>query len=1249
MPASLPGKIGDYQVLGELGRGGMGIVYKVKDARNGQLCALKIIPPESLARPDSALRFKREFRAMQRVEHPNVIRVFESGTHDSCPYFTMELIEGKDIRRWLDGDELIVPQGKDPPPAGVLSPQQRARLNDPMRVKKLADAIIQVSFALTAIHSHRIVHRDLKPDNIMVSRAGLAKLMDFGIAKQLTGHSEHSSGGMVVGTFKYLSPEQALGADIDGRADLYCLGIILYELLAGRHPFYSENSVGYAYHHARKPPPPIDRFNPEVHTGLKQICERLIKKDPRERYPTAEDVIVAVREKMEGYEEQSSRLRAAAGPVGKLPFELARDQLFQPALVGREKEKQKLLQSCEHLLAGRGHIVAVTGQKGIGKTRLVREVAGLAKAKSVELLWGKCSRDGGLPYQPFIDVLDQIIDQAAKSRGDEVQRLLGAEGPILARYLSSIERLDPRARPRPAAPLEPQGERVRFVSAVSTFLGRASAAQARVLVLDDVHHADEASLGLARHLADTVARGDVAGDPSRVAPLTLILTLDPADQSAPEARALLSRLSQEKAFVSLSLPHLGAVEVREMLQSMIGGGEVAQALADFLHHETDGVPGLVEERVRAWAEAGELRRKGRQWVLMKKVSSESQQRTATALKRPPAEQATASLVPSRNVLADASDLPGSLPDPLRDPAEGGGEVVELRAATRADIPVVVADEKLGEKRVARLGALARDVAERMAVAGERVHATLVERIALRREEELLDALDELLKRGIVAEDKGEAWYRFAGADDRQALLDLLPKHRRQHLHQLVARAIEEDARKYKRATNPEDLARHYLEGGEPLKAFEHLLAAARIALAASATQTAADRVREAQELFTDELRGDSGGQSSDGRARDAQLAKCDAELVLLRLDVLAAVGEHKECAALAKRRLAKMRGHVDPRTIGEILLRLAGSERSLGELDAAVEHVGEVLGITERGGAHALRCRAKSLCGQIYEQRGQFERSERYYNDALELARAIGDELEEERARSAIAGRRLLAGDLQAARRDFESLLASAQARGEKLRITGYVNSLGIIAHEAGQYDEAEVAYRRMIELAKPAGDRRSVATGLGNIGVVRRDQERYDDALSLCAKAARVLSEIEAVEQLGYVRIVEAQILLEKGDDAGAAKKAQEAVDLAEKSGASLRVAEARICRGLAVARRGDARRGLDDVHAGLEAARAVGANRVVLYGILAESEAKMIDGAAGEAAALLREGLQRARATGFQRFVFKYEAAQRRLKIPA
>jgi eukaryotic-like serine/threonine-protein kinase len=1284
--ANLPPNIGKFQVLSELGRGGMGIVYKVKDAKSGQLAALKMIPPEALVRPDSALRFKREFRAMQRVEHPNVIRVFEAGTHESCPFFTMELIEGKDIKHWLDGEDAIVPATKDPPPNGTLTDDQRKRLNQPVRVKKLADAVVQVAYALSEIHSHRIVHRDLKPDNVMVSKAGVVKLMDFGIAKQLSGPSEHSSGGMVVGTFKYLSPEQALGADVDGRADLYCLGIILYELLAGRHPFYSENSVGYAYHHARKQPPDIARFNPEVHKGLKAVCERLIKKDPRDRFPTADDVIAAIREAMDGYvEEMSQKLKPA--PKGKeLPFELAKDQLFAPSLVGRAAETKSLIGAAEQLLAGRGAVVAVTGKKGIGKTRLVREAAAQAKARNIEFLWGACQQSGGLPYQPYVDILDQLVQNAADTlAADEVKRLLGDEGRVLARYVPAIERLEAEARPRAAPALDPQGEKIRFLSAVTAFLGRCAAAQARVLVIDDIHHADELSLQLTRHLTETLARSEPAADApaQRFAPLCLIFTLDPADTAAEEARALLSRLSQDRAFQGLAPPPLTPAEVREMLASMIGGGEVAQALADYLHHETEGVPGLVEERVRSWAESGELRRKGRQWVLIKptrvrveqKELKEVDGRSGKSAKEPasapaPVPAAVPAPAPAKEksrakVVVEEVDALGpdtleksraaQVPPPSAEISERSErlEVVEVRAATRADIPIPVLGESPSEKRIARLSPIARDVAERMAVAGERAHGTLLERIALRTEDELLDALDELIKRDIISEDKGEAFFRFADGDDRDALLKGIPAERRQRLQLQIARAIEEDAKRHKRKVNPEEQARHYLEGGDSVAAIEQLMQAARVSLAASATQSAAQRVGEAQELVQKELK---------TQPNDAALIRCDVELVLLRLDVLAAVNIHTDCVSLAKRRLPKLRGQVESRLVCETLLRLAASERVLGDLDAALEHVGEVLATTERGGNHGLRCRAKSLCGQIYEQRGQFDLSERYHTDALELARAIGDELEEERARAAIANRRLIAGDLVSARADFERLLKQAESRGEKLRILGYVNALGIIAHEQARYDEAEVAYRRMLELAKPTGDRRSLAIAHGNIGVVRRDQARFNDALSQCDRAARILKDLNQNEGLAYVRIVEAQTLLDRAfhkatveknaeearaDDQAALEKADEAFDLAERASAAMRLAEACICRGQAQVRLGKKDEGIVDILRGLDAAKAVAANRITLFGLSARAEAHALAGEAKDASALWKDAMRRAQSTGFQRFVTRLDdlAAKRNI----
>jgi len=1188
MTGAHPSHIGDYEVLGVLGRGGMGVVYRVRDPESEEIVALKIVSPEHLGKSEAVLRFKREFRAMQRVQHPNVVRVFTSGTHEGCPFFTMEVIEGSDVKAWLDDGDPIVKLGKNPPPSGVLEPEQRRRLNDPARVRRVSEAIIQVALALGAIHRHRIVHRDLKPDNILVSKAGVVKLMDFGIAKQITTNTEHSSGGLVVGTFKYLSPEQAMGRQVDGRADLYCLGIVLYEALAGRHPFYSDTSVGYAYHHARKAPPPLVTFNPEVDKGLADICERLIKKDPNERFPTAEDVVAAIRRAVDG--ESGSVARAKEEKTGA-----GRADVFPPAHIGRAREMGALLTHCEQLLGGQGRVVVVKGPPQIGKTRLVREAAAQARALDVEFVVGRCDPDAGGPYHPFIEILDKIVDDHAETHRDEVTNLLGKDAPVLARYLPSIERLGSAAHARPVGALEPQAERLRFMTAASSFLGRVSMIKRRVLVVENLEHADELSLELIRHLADSVASAEARAPSPRGAPVGLLLTLQPSAERAQKARELVDEL-HGKASRGIALSPLDTDGVREMVVTMTGGGDVGGELAAALHAETKGIPGVVEERIRALAEAGLLRRQGSEWVLMK--------RPARAKK------------PSLDVeLPDLAELDSIEPS----------DAVELRAATRADLRLVALDAGLPEeRRLKRISPVSRDVAERAAVIGERFSGLLVNRVALRPEAELLDALNDLLDAKVLAEAGEGEGYRFVSPEQRDILLrgiepDALKLH-----HQAVVRALEEEARALKRPVDPEVLARHHELGGEPLKALGKLTIAARRALEAGAPQTAAERVREAQELFMRECA---------DKAEDLDVARRDADLVLLRLDVLAAFGEHKECVSLATRRLPKMRTLLEPRVIAEVLLRLATSEHAIGDLDDAFTHATEALTISERANNPSLRCRVKSLCGAIYAQRGQFDHAERYWKDAVDLARTVGDENEEERARSALAGRRLDVGDLAGAERAFTVLLDGARARGERVRVASYVNALAVIAHERGRYDEAERAYREAIQLAKPTGNRRIIGIGLLNLATVFRDRRRFEDATFFARRAWRMLESIDDREVVAAVRIVESQIELEVDRADEAQRLADQAFDVAERTGSVSKLAEASICRGLAQVKLGQLDAGRADIERGVQAARELDLNRILLIGLGALVECHARAGERDDAVSILGDARKRAADTGFVR----------------
>jgi serine/threonine protein kinase/tetratricopeptide (TPR) repeat protein len=1167
-----PERIGDYILLGEIGRGGMGVVFRARDERTGQHVALKMLPPEAMDKGDSALRFKREFRAIRRVIHPNVIRVFEAGTFKSAPYFTMELVDGKDIRRWLDGDEPIVRTGKEPPPSTALAEDLRRRLNDPGRIRRLAEAMIQVGFALGAIHAHRIVHRDLKPDNIMVTTSGVVKLMDFGIAKQISAsHSgDTSSGGMVVGTFKYLSPEQALGLDIDGRADLYCLGIILYELLAGRHPYFSETSVGYAYHHARTMAPPITKFNPEVNPGLRAIAERLLQKEPEKRFSTADAVIAATKEAVKGIADRVQHMEDSRPNDSEPPFQLSRDPLFAPALIGRAHELKTLRNAMERSLKGEGHVVLLSGATGSGKSRLVKEVAAEVKELGLGMLSGNAAKTPGRPYGVFNEVFGELVRELQVLPVAELDSVLGSDGPVLVRHLPALNRLPPSVRPRPAPALAPDDEGIRLRAAVSDTLGRVARRKPRIIVFDDVHAADEASLELIVHLATALVVPD-RGKGERVG---LIITVDPqlvATDSATDR--MVKELSGLPRFKSVPLKSLTAQEAAQMLRGMVGGDDVAGAVGEALIKETGGNPFLVEARIRTWADRGDLVRTESRWVMR---------------------------------------------------AEKGRTFIDLSHVTSNDVPMPITGKgEPVEERLATLSEPARDVAERASVLEGRLHADVLLRVVLRPEDEVLDAVDELIKRKVFVEGNEDDSYLFVSEEMRLSISQSLGAEKRSRLHLLVAHALEDMGRRSGRGAEPEALARHYKLGGEPSRALDYLAQATRRALDVSATRAALRYLGEAQQCL--EAQGSARG--------DAEAARRQMGVLLLRLETLTLLGHVQEVARLCRENLTPLLGRTDPRLEAEARFHEASAETFLGSTDKALQLITQVLSVTERGGAHRLRCRAKRLCGWIYERRGQPDRGLRYTMEALELARAIGDEPEEQAARMAIASRRMETGDLSAAQRDYATVLQHAQSRGERLRACSCLNMLGLIQHELAEYAEAESNYRKARELALSVGHRRLVGQTTLNLGVAAKDQGRTDDALRAIEEARRAFESSGAQDAMVQADIVVAQALLAASREEEALEAAKRACRGAEHLMLALHESEATITRGLATALCGKGPAGLTDIQGGLNRARALDSNRLILLGLwyLGLGRASVGDEAGARAA--LDEGLARADRTGYRR----------------
>src|SRR5919205_1199403 len=265
--------ISHYRVLGQIGEGGMGVVYVAEDTRFGRRVAIKI-PHAGKEESHYRARFLREARAVSKLNHRNIATVYDMGqTDDGRPYIVMELVSGQTL-----GDVLAGPG---------------------LSVARAVEVIREVAEALSEAHSRNIVHRDIKPSNVIINERGEVKVLDFGLAKQLEDEnagpdartllSARTRSDVVIGTPLYLSPEQARGAQVDGRSDLFALGALLYECVAGRPPFSGSNVIEIGAQVLHFDPPPPSKFNPRVTAELDRLGMRALAKKPEDRFQSAHE------------------------------------------------------------------------------------------------------------------------------------------------------------------------------------------------------------------------------------------------------------------------------------------------------------------------------------------------------------------------------------------------------------------------------------------------------------------------------------------------------------------------------------------------------------------------------------------------------------------------------------------------------------------------------------------------------------------------------------------------------------------------------------------------------------------------------------------------------------------------------------------------------------------------------------------------------------------------------------------------
>jgi ABC-type transport system substrate-binding protein len=564
-----------YEILGELGRGGMGVVYRAKDPLLSRDVAVKLISSTDLT-AEIEERFQREAQLVAQMDHPSIVPIYDFGRDEGSLFFVMPVASGTNLLR--------------------LIREQTLRLGE------VVDIGIQVAEALDYSHSRGVVHRDIKPANIMVTReegSGVrVRVMDFGLAHATT-ESRLTKTGTLVGTVAYLSPEQVASRAFDGRSDIYSLGVVLYECLVGEPPFTGEvQSILYRIVHEIPQPPRA--LGAEIREELQDVVLRCLEKDPAKRPQKAGQVADALRRHKSSLATDEYRMSV----VLSASRVIARPAMS--AFIGREKEFAELQRRLNSAIAGECQFAVVAGEPGIGKTRLFEELKNLAVARKIPALYGRfIEQDRAFSYQGFCELVQDYFRSrdAAGASGERPDFSdLAADLIALFPQLSEIGELRSAVSgdSRIASPAEERKaeDRIQIFELLARTLTRIAGGKPLVLILENLHGAEisiEALQYIVRRLGPTP---------------TLIVgsyRQTETDKRHPLIR-MLDSFADDPRFVSLTLGPFAPSEHRSFVETLVGASPVSDPLAERLREATEGNPFFTKELVRSLTESGGIAR-----------------------------------------------------------------------------------------------------------------------------------------------------------------------------------------------------------------------------------------------------------------------------------------------------------------------------------------------------------------------------------------------------------------------------------------------------------------------------------------------------------------------------------------------------------------------------------------------------------------------------------------------------------------
>ncbi|HET7618357.1 MAG TPA: protein kinase [Vicinamibacterales bacterium] len=577
-------RLGPYTLLEPLGAGGMGEVHRAHDPRLDREVAIKVIRSADVPQDEAIDRLLTEATLASALNHPNIVTIYETGSAGGDRYIAMELVQGATLRA-------LGSQG--------------------LSLDRAIEIARQVAEALAVAHRANIIHRDIKPENIMVRPDGYVKVLDFGLARlQPAAMGDSATGtrtaaGLIVGTVGYMSPEQARSEPATAASDIFSLGIVLYELMTGRHPFAAPSPLGTLHALMWETPEPPCLLNPELPRPVEQLVLEALHKDPRLR-PGAEEVL---------YRLTMARDASVALALSSVSVSARSVSAAARQIVGRELELDALLHELDRALRGRGRVVAISAEAGMGKTTLVETfLRHLEDAdEPVRIARGRCSERlaGSEAYLPVIEALDSL--QRDGGQHGNLSRLMRTLAPTWYGQIGSSPDHDTVRR---AADDGSGASQERLKRELLALLDEICRVNPVVFCIDDLHWADPSTIELIAYLARRL-------DTMR---LMIVVTARP------------SELAQARhPFLPLKLDLIAHGLCREITPSVLDENAIDRYIAlqypdhafppgfaALIHQRTAGHPLFVADLLRDLRRQQVLREENGRWRLAEDMSTVAQ-------------------------------------------------------------------------------------------------------------------------------------------------------------------------------------------------------------------------------------------------------------------------------------------------------------------------------------------------------------------------------------------------------------------------------------------------------------------------------------------------------------------------------------------------------------------------------------------------------------------------------------------------